>query len=60
MAKELEEDDGTKHALDLKTKIESAILRFEDGEKVRPPVRSPCSHLTPTPETPETRVPRHA
>lgn len=34
VAHELEEDDGTKHAMALKTKIDSAILRFEEGEKV--------------------------
>ncbi|KAI5854613.1 hypothetical protein BZA05DRAFT_350503, partial [Tricharina praecox] len=35
VAHELEEDDGTKHAMALKTKIDSAILRFEEGEKKR-------------------------
>ncbi|KAF8244774.1 hypothetical protein K440DRAFT_588151 [Wilcoxina mikolae CBS 423.85] len=35
VAKELEEQDGTKHALLMKQKIETAILRFEEGEKRR-------------------------
>jgi len=34
VARELEEDDGTKHAMALKAKIDGAILRFEEGEKV--------------------------
>jgi len=35
VAKELEEDDGTKHAMALKQKIEAAIPRFEEGERVK-------------------------
>jgi hypothetical protein len=38
VAKELEEEDGTKHALLMKQKIETAILRFEEGEKVLPAI----------------------
>lgn len=34
VAKELEEDDSTKHALALKDKIMAAIYRFEEGESV--------------------------
>jgi len=34
VAKELEEEDGSKHALALKEKIIGAIPRFEEGETV--------------------------
>lgn len=34
VATELEEEDGSKHALALKEKIVAAIPRFEDGETV--------------------------
>lgn len=40
VATELEEDDGSKHALALKEKIMAAIPRFEDGETVRSPFLS--------------------
>lgn len=42
VAAELEDEDGSKHALALKEKIVAAIPRFEDGETVRSP---PSSHL---------------
>lgn len=40
VATELEEEDGSKHALALKEKIIAAIPRFEDGETVRSPILS--------------------
>lgn len=38
VATELQEEDGSKHALALKEKITAAIPRFEDGETVRSPI----------------------